>query len=315
MMIHTLSDGPAPALARALAEFEARFTYPLEPGRSFRISHGEDYPRFFRSMGQAACFVAEHDGRVLGVVGVAVRPLVMPDGSRVQAAYVGDLKVDAGVRGMLAFPRLSRAAEAWARPRATAAFGVVMDGTRANPSRYTGRAGVPAFLELGKIVVLRFPTAPAASVEEDPWVSTPARGEECYIALSRGRYAWTGGVPAERSESAPMWLVHPEGLACGRLEDTRLAKRLIDSDGVEMLSAHLACAAWRTPCAGAALIRAARGHAARRGKPAVFASMAPEDAAVLDGALGPIDKVIAPARVYGVGLHAGPAWNINTSEI
>ena len=46
----------------ALARFEEQFTYPLGPGRTLRISHGDDYPRFFRAIGDAACFVAERSG-------------------------------------------------------------------------------------------------------------------------------------------------------------------------------------------------------------------------------------------------------------
>ena len=64
MIVHELHGPPAPELARALAEFEAGFTYPLGPGRTFHICHGDDYPCFFRAMGEAACFVAEQKGRV-----------------------------------------------------------------------------------------------------------------------------------------------------------------------------------------------------------------------------------------------------------
>jgi hypothetical protein len=315
MNLHALTQQPSPTLARALAEFESRFTYPLGPGRSFRISHGEDYPRFFRAMGRATCFVAERNGGVLGVVAVAIRPLIMPDGSRRQAAYIGDLKVDPSVRGTLVFLKLARAAEAWARPQVVAAYGVVMDGTATTPAGYTGRAGIPSFLQLGKIFVLRIPAKAEGAEGESRWIASAQRGEECYYELSRGRYAAAGGTPGDRSESVPHWLVHPEGLACGRLEDTRNAKRLIDSDGVEMVSAHLASFAYRTPDAGAGLIHAARSHTAQRGMPALFVAVAEADLATLQEALGPVDQVVAPATVYGVGLRSGPAWNINSSEI
>ena len=73
MNVHPSSARPGAELALALARFEEQFTYPLGPGRSFRISHGDDYPRFFRAMGEVACFVAERDGVVLGVLGAALR--------------------------------------------------------------------------------------------------------------------------------------------------------------------------------------------------------------------------------------------------
>jgi len=113
----------------------------------------------------------------------------------------------------------------------------------------------------------------------------------------------------------PQWLVDPEGLACGLLEDTRRAKRLIADDGSEMLSAHLSFFAFRTPDAGAALLQVARQQTARAGLPAVFVAVAEPDAKALAGALGPVDKVVAPATIYGAELAPGPAWNINTSEI
>src|SRR5262249_14877821 len=66
--IHLLEARADSELAAKLAEFEAEFTYPLGPGRSFRISHCEDYSRFFRSLGRAACFLAMEGDRVVGAV-------------------------------------------------------------------------------------------------------------------------------------------------------------------------------------------------------------------------------------------------------
>jgi len=313
MTVHELHTSPPAALANALVEFESRFTYPLGPGQSFRISHGEDYPRFFRVMGEARCFVAEDAGRVIGALGVAIRPIAQPDGSVLQAAYIGDLKVDPELRGSFTFLRLAQAAVAWARPRASAAFGVVMDGTRVAPTAYTGRVGVPSFLQVGKVSVLRVPSD-TESNGVARLVDAEA-GEECFRDLSRGRYAALGGDPAERSVMEPLWLLHPDRTACGRLEDTRRAKRLIGSDGIEMQSAHLACFAWRSPRAAAELLHAARWHAARAGLPALFVAIADVDQQAVESALGPIDKLIAPATIYGFALSADQAWNINSSEI
>lgn len=88
-------QGPPPSgLARALETFEQQFTYPLGPGRSFRISHGADYMRFYRAMGEVArVFVAERDGQVMGTVAAAVRPLRTPEGREQHSAYIGDLKI------------------------------------------------------------------------------------------------------------------------------------------------------------------------------------------------------------------------------
>jgi hypothetical protein len=315
MIVRRLHGPPPPELALALAEFEAQFTYPLGPGRTFRISRGSDYPRFFRAIGQGASFVAEAEGRVLGALGMAVRPLALPDGSERLVAYLGDLKIAPAARGGWALVSLARSALAWAGPHVEAAFSVVMDGTPVTPVRYTGRAGLPAFRELGNVIVFRIatgdvPLEPAA----DHWVTTAAAGMECYRRLRAGRYACPGGQPAERSEIAPLALLDPEGSACGQLEDTRKAKRLLADDGSELLSAHLSSFAFRTSAAGAELLRVARSHAAERGFPALFVAVAAPEAEALREALGPIEMVAAPATVYGTGLPAG-AWNINTSEI
>src|SRR3954452_21705321 len=95
MKVHAMSDSLSPALVQALAEFEAPFTYPLGPGKFFRITHGEDYTLFFRAMGEGVCFIAEHEGRVIGTLGTAIRRLRMPDGSERPAGYLGDLKIAA----------------------------------------------------------------------------------------------------------------------------------------------------------------------------------------------------------------------------
>ena len=99
MNVHPLSASPAPELARALERFEEQFRYPLGPGRFFRIAHGEDYPRFFRAMGEGICFVAEREGRALGVIGAALRRLTLPGGEERLVVYLGDLKIDASARG------------------------------------------------------------------------------------------------------------------------------------------------------------------------------------------------------------------------
>ena len=316
MTLHILRDPPPPDLARALAEFERQFTYPLGPGRTFSISHGDDYPRFFRAMGEAASLVLEEQGRVLGSLGIAVRRIQLPEGRLHTVAYFGDLKVDPVARKAFAFLKLAWAAEKWLHGKASTGFGVVMDGTSATPDAYTGHFGIPAARVLGKTIVWQLPcTAEAWRPEHEQWRAPPAQVQECYRRLSRRRYACPGADPAERSEMAPVSLVHPDGLACGLVEDTRRCKRLRADDGAELRSGHLSFFAWQTPAAGAALLRAALGYAARADHPAIFVAVAPADAPVLEAALGPIEKIVAPATIFGHGLDDDIPWNINTAEI
>lgn len=313
MIVDSFSAAPAPTLGLDL--FERQFCYPLGPGRSFRIEHGDDYARFYRAIGDARCFVALGDASVLGVLAVAIRPLRLPDGRTVRAAYIGDLKVAPEARRGIALYRLCRTAETWARPRADVAFGVVMDGTASVPSQYSGRAGIPSFAPVGKVVVLRFlcPVAAGFQPAEDTTVEEGA-GRDGYLRLSAGCCACPAGNPGERSLVSPCWLMLPDGSACGCLEDTRRAKRLIATDG-ELVSAHLSCFAWKDARAAATLLGSAIARAAAADYPALFVSVDARDATAVLGAMRGIEVVQAPATVYGHGLPAGAAWNLNSAEI
>lgn len=315
MTVHVLQAAPPPELARALQQFEEQFRYPLGPGRFFRISHGEDYPLFFRAMGEGACFVAERDGRIVGVMSAALRRLALPSGEERPALYLGDVKIVPAVRGGRTLPQLAETVRQWVGARAQSAFAVVMDGTPAIPTRYTGRLGIPLFAEMGKIVVLRLP-ASGASIEPDAeWLTTAEQGHACYLQLSAGGYACPGGHPADRSETVPIWLMEPGGRACGRLEDTRRAKRLIADDGEEMRSGHLSCFAYRELAAGVRLLQVALRHTADRGFPALFVAIPAADAEAFGEAMAGMQAIAAPATVFGTGLEPGRAWNINTAEI
>ncbi len=156
MRIHALIASSNPELSHALAQFEQQFSYPLGEGRYFRIQHNTDYPRFYRAIGDdVACFVAESQGRVLGVISAALRKLRMPTGEIKPTAYIGDLKINPSPNRGRILVELARATEQWAKQQVTTAFGVVMDGTSAIPTQYTGRLGIPLFMEIAKVNVLQ----------------------------------------------------------------------------------------------------------------------------------------------------------------
>ena len=314
MTVHRLETTPPPDLGLALATFEAQFSYPLGPTSAFRISHGDDYCRFFRAIGRAACFVAEDRGEVLGTVAVVIRRLGRPDGSEQTAAYLADLKVAPRARGGRTVFRLAAAAQSWAAAMTDTAFSIVMDGTRATPPAYTGRVGIPAFREVAKVLVLRVPVEPSGRATGG-WESDATRAERRFRELSHGRYGTIGGAPHQRSEAAPRWLLHPDGTACGLLEDTRRGKRLLASDGSELRSAHLSYFAFTTPRAGAQLVREARRLCVERGDPALFVPVAEPDGRSILVDLDDPATVVAPATIYGVNLETGKLWNVNTSEI
>jgi hypothetical protein len=113
----------------------------------------------------------------------------------------------------------------------------------------------------------------------------------------------------------PVWLLEPSGQACGRLEDTRRAKRLIADDDTEMLSAHLSCFAYQDVRAGIDLLRVGLRHAAERGFPALFVAIAAPEVENFCKSLEGMAVIRAPATIYGTALEPGAIWNINTAEI
>jgi hypothetical protein len=316
MTIHAFTELPPPDLASQLSSFERQFRYPLGNSGSFRIEHDADYSRFYRAMGDARCFVSEGAGEVLGVLSAVIRDLQAPDGSRHAVAYIGDLKLAPHARFGMTLPDLTAACIAWASLRAVAAFGIVMDGTTNLPDKYSGRVGIPGFDPLGHIVVLRFKCRTArGDVANDNLLANDQSGRDCYRELSMGRYACPLGCSGERSEVMGRWFVTESGDACGFLEDTRRAKRLIGEDDVEMQSAHLSCLAYRDVPSAASLLRTATIEAARLGYPALFTAVAAKDADSLLSEFADFPVIAAPATVYGFLLQKDFPWNVNSSEI
>jgi hypothetical protein len=318
MNVFSLSEHDTPELARALEQFEAAFTYPLGVHQRFSIHHGADYLRFYRAMGEAQGFVAMDKGQIVGTLAVALRRLLGPDGQSQPAAYIGDLKIASVARGGRVLIHLARHAAAWAKQRTQLAFSVVMDGTEVTPQHYTGRAGLPAFGALAKLAVIRLPTESSVGVAQLAITTRFTKWEttlEQFQLLSAGRYAAPAFDPRLRSETAPHAIALRDGDACGFVEDTRLAKRLMVQGGAEMASAHLSHFAYRSVAASARVVQAACAHAAHLGLPALFFAVHQPDAELLLNALSAKNATIAGATVYGCGLPANTAWNINTSEI
>lgn len=310
----TISVGElAAADSTALGEFEAQFTYPLGADARFAISHCGDHLRFFSAMGEACCIVARRGDAVLGAMSMAVRRLLLADGTTRKVGYLGDLKIAPAARGGLVLARLAREATRWLESRVEAALGIVMGGTGVVPTMYTGRAGLPKFAPVGQVTLLRLATE--VSPVSDVRSVSLFEAARAFAELSRGRMALPLEQAVLRSEIAPEPLMLAQGTACGVLEDTRRAKRLTEVGGRELVSAHLSAFAYREAQDGALLLRDACRRAAEQGFPALFASIASPDADAMLAALGPCKVTVAAATVYGANLGAHDRWNINTSEI
>lgn len=312
--IHLLDGMPELKLAKALHEFESRFHYPLGEGRWFSISHGEDYTRFFRAIGQARCFVAERAGDILGVVSVSRCQLRQPDGRVIEAAYFSDLKV-AELGDGRTLLKLLRESVAWARRTPTTpGFSIVMDGTARDPTSYTGRLGIPRYVELAKLMILRIP-CDAIVAAGDAVQASPAEVRKQFASLTAGSYATGGGDSETRSQIGAHGLMLADGGSCGIIEDTRRCKLLFRDDGDEMISAHLSCFGYRNPAGAVSLISSALAWCRQQELPALFVALPQNDSEQIVTQLPEQALVQAPATVYGFGLDTGIDWSVNTSEI
>jgi len=299
-----------------LAQFERQFDYPLGADRRFVISHGDDYTRFFRAMGDATCLVVENGAGVLGTLATVTRRLVTPVGHTREVTYLADLKIAPGARGGFVLKRLALAA--LTGNRTSAGYSVVMRGTKAVPEAYTNRIGIPAFRLLGAIDVLRIPVAPELAVGSSPVEErSPVEADDVFFRLTKGSHAALGAwtTRSERASFPPAGLISEDRRACGVVEDTLNSKRLFLVDGDEMRSAHLSNFAFADGASGAAMIRAALLVVRKRDLPAMFTAVPAGRTRDLLEALHIEGTTCAPADVYGVGLDAGLPWNINTAEI
>ncbi|MFT5128800.1 MAG: hypothetical protein ACI8W8_002419 [Rhodothermales bacterium] len=170
---------------------------------------------------------------------------------------------------------LLRAAQCALEPAANGhGYAVVMDGTPLTPDRYTGRLGMPDFVPLDRQVILRIPAGDVVADGVDDVQMDEVRA--LYEALNPATFLLLGGRPEQRSMQPIRAVNAGDGRACAVLEDTRLGKRLWDTQGCEIISSHLTHFGFNNVDAGSAIIRAARQACWQDGVPAFFVSLQPE---------------------------------------
>lgn len=308
-----VTSTPPPDLAGALESFEQDFTYPLGFSARFRISHQPDYLRFFQAIGPAHLLLAMKESAVTGALVTAARSLHR-DGEEIPSHYFCDLKILPSARGSRVLAALFAATQPRIRASiSTACYGIVMGGTRQLPDSYTGRLEIPLFPKLADIAILRLSGEGELSseIEEVPLKEF----RESLRSRIRPGYTATGGDSKRRSSIAPIPLVLRDGSACGLLEDTRLAKRLMIDGGGELISAHLSGFAWENAASAALLLRHALALASARQLPALFVSVPDRLSAELLDQLQGMEVTVAPAAVYGHDLEPGQDWWVDTAEI
>jgi hypothetical protein len=320
MKLHTYSESVPSDVAAALNAFEEEFTYPLGPDARFRISHGETYLRFFQAMGPATLVIAEDRLGILGGITRVSRRLVFrgrQGSGEMPAHYLCDLKVAARARGTRVLACLLHEAMRQIKLSGNhACYGIVMSGTGRSPGIYTGRIGVPQFVDIGEVVVLRIAPGPSSGDADRGRLVEPAEWSRVFSALPvEGVAAAGGGGSSARSQMAPLPMVSRSGDACGILEDTRLGKRLFVVGGAEMRSAHVSRLRFASPNAAADLLDFAARTALRLGFEAVFAALPRRVADTLQGRLGDLAVLQAPASIFGHALPEGLEWWPDTAEI
>lgn len=334
MNILVLRNSPELKLTSALDIFEREFTYPLGSDRRFRIAHGGDGSAgnawdFFRALGDAAVYVvAEQQDRVIGTIGAALRPLVRPDGTAAVGLYIGDLKIVENHRSGLVLYRLFQALKTWTVTHApladSLAYSIVMEGTAVTPAGYSGRLGFPPFTPLGSSTILWLHTACEPAKHPSALPVSAQLGQSAFSTFAQGYYHVSDPVPNElaggpanlRSQLTPAWLISTDSKACGRLEDTLLAKRLWTTAGDEMRSAHLSHFAFSDIHSGIALVNAALGHAATAGYPMLFVAVPSTTTDIWRQWFSTRLRSVATAHIFGTAntLPPGP-WLINTADI
>lgn len=318
-----LDSTPPLSLQQALANFEQQFTYPLGAAGSFRIEHGQDYSGFCRAMGTGRSFIVEKNDQVKAAIGTSIRTLNTPDG-KVQAAYICDLKTNPNINCGRALLSCMEAALVWCKPQAQAAYGVVMDGTVADPAVYSGRFGIPHFAPVGKVAVLQISLAKREISDKDKSVEIVSElaSRQKFAALANG-FSCSSGRPQERSQIEPTWFASAGASGC--LEDTRKVKRLVRDNGSEIVAAHLSNFAYTEVDSAAEMINTAATLAAAQNFQCLFVSFPWQESLPIVQALPNLKVMVASANIYAHApaqaytqtykWTAGSPWFIHSSEI
>jgi hypothetical protein len=295
-----------------MAQFEKEFEYPLGEQQTFTISHGMDYLKFFRRMGQVTCFTARCHSGVSGVLTTVQRRLYIPGKGVTQAVYLCDLKVSTKTQSAPIFFQLVKEAREFYQGQDLPAYGVVMHGTHRNPAQYTGAFGIPRFSALGEVAILRIPVRAAKTDGADK--SSVKAAVEVFESLN----SKSAHARAQNSQMGaryePTGLLSNRGAACGILTDTLESKRLY-SGSTELVSAHLSQFAYDRLEDGIDVVRTALRLCSERDIPALFLSLPQTKLAEWKEHEHYPHSTFSGATIYGLGLEPGHQWNINTSEV
>ena len=315
MNIIELPTIPDVDMAARLETFESQFSYSLGEASRFRISHSPMYTAFYRSQGEwSVCLLAVTDaGEIAGTVSATIRTLKTPTGSKLNVAYIGDLKVAPHLKTQRPLIAIAKELRKRLEPLVDAAYGVVMNGTSSVPSNYTGRLGIPSFVPFAALNILRFSTEKILEAKAN--VIDIYEGHALYELLTQDGYAFSLGTPALRSNIVPCWYAAHDKKACGMLEDTRRAKRLFMDSGEEILSSHLSYFAVADGQAAREVIITALVKSRALGFHGMFLTLDDKDMRIVAPFLGGLTYSNAPATIYATKTLHPFRMKVNSSEV
>ena len=303
-------DNVPQALQEEMSVFVDSFSYPLGENKTFKISHGVDYGRFFRSIGKSRIYLARRKEQIVGSLAVVERSVFIDD-KQCKALYIGDLKIKPEAGGKVLYCLIKEANDDFVHRRWSPHYSIMMKGSRHQPSDYTGRLGLPKFEKIGEVAVLRVPVSPASdsgsdaiSHSEAQSLSEELKRSGCSSPLSRAMV---------RSERSPGGYALKNNTAVCILEDTLAAKKLYDESGDEIVSGHSSSFQYWTPESGVKLIESIMPYAAAAGYPALFFAVPAEDSDFFCRKLKNVHK--ASAYIFGRNMERNLRWQINTAEI
>jgi len=304
-------DNVPPVLLDEVADFEQDFKYTIDQKHCFRVSHGMDYGRFYRSLGKCRLYIAREKNKVLGSMALVQRTITVR-GHQTKALYIGDLKIapEAGSRILYLLSR--EAYNDHYSERHLPHYGVFMHGAPALPSDYSSRMGLKKFHTMGKIAIMQIA------------VNSTKRNsctEEIDLYEARELADDLGGnefiLPMTRSSirsrvKARAFKLKDDSAVCV-IEDTQAARKRYDEAGLEINDGHISSFEYANAKSGSFLLKSVLPYAGESTYPHLICAVPKEDYRIFKND-HQLDYCVT-AKVVGRNLDSHMRCHINTAEI
>jgi hypothetical protein len=138
MRIHRVGFENRDKYNQALLQFEAFFRYPL--GKDyFTINHGDDYFKFFDTLGEPYFFIAKESDEIIGVCVAVLRTIDIPPQEKVW--YLCDTKVHPNYQGHGVVQKIFKYAFPGCWKISKTVYAITMDRAGSFPNKMASFAG------------------------------------------------------------------------------------------------------------------------------------------------------------------------------